>query len=357
MKISVNSTFSYIKFNLNYGSALQCYALQAYLCARGHDATLLRDYRANPVYIAKRLKYIRHFRTFVAKVRALRQLQKFIRRNISLSKHAYFSARALTTNCPQADCHIAGSDQIWHSANPARYLTYAPDNKLKLAYAASFGRASISDDMKQTIKPYLERLAGISVREASGVRIVDSLGLSAQQVLDPTLLLDMAQYPYQDGPEIPYCYCYFLNLDRRENIPFAAIEQYSKQHTLQLHVTAPLNYDLFLDQHLLFPSVEEWLGLYKRAECVFTNTYHGLLFCIIFEKPFCFFAQKGHQANENERFTSILEMLGLTDRIVDMNAAHAIETLLEKPIDYKAVRQKISGLRERTDQFFAAFGI
>ena len=46
------------------------------------------------------------------------------------------------------DCYIAGSDQIWHNANNFRYLTYVPDNKLKLSYAASFGKAEISDDRR-----------------------------------------------------------------------------------------------------------------------------------------------------------------------------------------------------------------
>ena len=56
MKISINSTYSYIRTNINYGSTLQCYALQKYLKKRGHDPEHLRDYRANPVLILKRLK-------------------------------------------------------------------------------------------------------------------------------------------------------------------------------------------------------------------------------------------------------------------------------------------------------------
>ena len=67
MKISINSTYSYIRTNINYGSTLQCYALQKYLKKRGHDPEHLRDYRANPVLILKRLKNIKYFKPFCAK--------------------------------------------------------------------------------------------------------------------------------------------------------------------------------------------------------------------------------------------------------------------------------------------------
>lgn len=319
MKISVNTTFSYIKFNLNYGSALQIFALQKYLIQRGHDVALLRDYRANPKFILKRIKYIRYVRGFCAKAKALSALQKFVKKYIKLSKRGYFTYRSLVKHCPDADCHIAGSDQIWHSANNFRYLTYVPDDKLKLSYAPSFGRAVISDKMKDEIRPYLKRLDGISVREASGVKIVQSIGFEAVHVLDPTLLLNWEQYPYEDVGESNYYYCYFLNLSDKTDVPFDQIKDLSQKEHFKLYVTAPLNYPMFYERdqgyQLLFPRVEKWLGLYKNAECIFTNTYHGLLFCIIFKKSFVFFVQNGSSSVENERFYSLLTELSLTDRV------------------------------------------
>ena len=357
MKISVNSTFSYIKFNLNYGSALQIYALQKALKARGHDVSLLRDYRANPIYILKRLRNVKYFRPFLKKAKAQIQLQKFIRKNIDLSKQCYFSDRGLKKRCPRVDCHIAGSDQIWHNANRFRYLTYVPEDKLKLSYAASFGRANISDEMKGEIAPYLKRFDGISVREASGVSIVNSMGCEAVQVLDPTLLLDWQQYPYEDNDRSAYCYCYFLNLRDKKNVLFDKIREFSKQNGKELLVTAPLNYPLFLEEQLLFPSVSKWLGLYKNADCIFTNTYHGLLFCIIFKKQFLFFIQHGASNVENERFYSLLSMLGLSDRIVDITENPDISEKMQAPIDYEAVYQAIQEKRREAAAFFERFGL
>ena len=61
-----------------------------------------------------------------------------------------------------------------------------------------------------------------------------------------------------------------------------------------------------MNENPIFPTVEKWLGLYKNANCIFTNTYHGMLFCIIFKKQFLFFVQKGSGAAENDRFYSLM---------------------------------------------------
>lgn len=357
MKISINSTFSYIKFNLNYGSALQCYALQRYLIKRGHTVSHVRDYRANPVYILKRFKNLKYPKAFFRKARAQILLQHFIKNHIALSERGYLSYDRLVKHCPEADCHIAGSDQIWHNANNFRYLTYVPNEKIKLSYAASFGKASISDKMKETICPYLAGFDGITVREKSGVEIISSMGYEAEHVLDPTLLLDMEEYPCEQIKKSGYCFCYFLNLSDKNDISYDQICAYSKETRKELFITVPLNYPLFLNDNLVFPSVQEWLGFYKNADCIFTNTYHGLLFCIVFRKQFLFFVQKGNTEAENERFLSLLQMLNLSDRMVSKADKDTIAERMQQPIDYERVYAAIQEQRQITDRFFERYGI
>lgn len=360
MKISVNSTFSYIKFNVNYGSVLQCYALQKYLKKRGHNVTLLRDYRANPVPLLKRLKYVKTGSLFFKKLNCLAKLQKFIKKNISLSERGYISYKQLVDHCPSADCHIVGSDQIWHDAKNFRYLTYVPDDKLKLSYAASFGMSQINDQMKNAITPYLIRFKGIAVREDSGVKIINDMGYDAVHVLDPTLLLNYQEYPYVQNMKSKiggkYIYGYFLNLNSREDIHYKSIKSYAEEKGIPIYFTVPLNYDLFSeDKGVLFPSVEEWLGLYHDAECIFTNTYHGLLFCIIFKKEFVFFYNS--QSQGIERFTSILLRLGLEERMVSDDIDNKINTLLNEKINYDEVYRKIHEWRKVTDKYFESMSI
>ena len=354
MKISINSTFSYIKFYLNYGSALQCYALQQYLKGRGHDASHIRDYRANPKFILLRLKNIKYFKLFWKKVAALIKLQKFIRKNLSLSERGYISYSSMVKHCPDADCHIAGSDQIWKNSNNFRYLSYVPDGKLKISYAPSFGRAQIDDSMKAEITPLLSRLDGISVREKSGAEIIRSLGFDAVQVVDPTLLLDAEQYPYRENNKSNYYFCYFLNLNDINSIPYEKIKSIAKSNGKELVLTAPLNYYLFGGENIVFPSVEDWLGYYKNADVIFTNTFHGLMFCLIFKKQFVHFLQDNC---ENERFYSILSQLDLEDRLLNDPSQEEIISVMNKKIDYDKVYQIINKQREVADMYFKQFGI
>lgn len=354
MKISVNSTFSYIKFNLNYGSALQCYAMQQYLKGRGHEVSHIRDYRANPKFILARLSNIKYFRPFCKKIAALIKLQKFIRKNLSLSKRGYLSYSSMVKHCPDADCHIAGSDQIWKNANNFRYLSYVPDDKLKIAYAPSFGKSEIPEGMKKAITPLLSRLDGISVREESGAEIVRSLGFDAVHVLDPTLLLDWEQYPFSENGKNDYYYCYFLNLNTKDSVPFDKIKDIAKDEGKEVVLTAPLNYYLFPEEDVKFPSVEDWLGYYKNADFIFTNTFHGLMFCLIFKKQFVHFLQDN---KENERFFSILSQLGLEDRLLNNPTKEEITAVMNKKIDYGEIYKTINEQRKVTDDFFRQFGI
>ena len=357
MKVSVNSTFSYIKFNLNYGSALQCFALQRELKKRGHDVSLVRDYRANPVIILKRLRNIRYIKCFLQKAKAQIKLQGFIRRNITLSERAYVSYKGLVKNCPVADCHIVGSDQVWHNANNFRYLSYVPEDKIKISYAASFGKPEITGDMQRAIAPHLERFDGISVREAAGVKILEKMGFAAEHALDPTLLLECDEYPYKEVAKENYCYGYFLNVNKREDIPMRCLAELCESAGKELLLTAPINYPMFLEFKPLFPSVEEWLGLYKKADCIFTNTYHGLLFCIIFRKRFVLFLQQGETAAENDRFYSLMEKLGLRERVATAQDTQRIERLMHEDIDYDRVYEVIEKERQRAREFLSRFGL
>lgn len=358
MKISINSTFSYIKTNVNYGSVLQCFALQKYLKKRGHDPEHIRDYQANPILILNRLRNIRYGKRFFLKIKSLYECQKFIKNNIKLSKKGYFTLSKMKRSTPDCDCFIAGSDQIWRKANPSRFLVYAPDKAIKLSYAASFGQNKLPDDMKNMITPWIKRFDGISVREDSAVDIVNSIiGEGAIKVIDPTLLLNQDEYPYTDVNYDNYIYCYFLNLSDKKKVLFDSIIEYAKEERKELYVTSPMNYNLFTGDNLLFPSVEEWLGLYKKADCIFTNTFHGMLFCIIFKKQFLFFVQKGANSLENDRFYSLMSMLHLEDRMISNCDYNELSKKMHTAIDYNKVYDILEKERKKTDCFFSKYGI
>lgn len=135
------------------------------------------------------------------------------------------------------------------------------------------------------------------------------------------------------------------------------IKRYAADENMKLIVTSPSNYTLFLNENPIFPTVEKWLGLYKNANCIFTNTYHGMLFCIIFKKQFLFFVQKGSGAAENDRFYSLMSMLHLEDRMVTSGDTACISEKMKRPIDYEKVYSVIRSERLRTDAFFEKYGM
>lgn len=97
-------------------------------------------------------------------------------------------------------------------------------------------------------------------------------------------------------------------------------------------------------------SPEAWLNHYKYAECIFTNTFHGIVFSIIFQKQFCVLLQKGVAAKQNERIYSILKLFELEDRILDSNKS--IENIIAKPINWDNIEKIKEKWRLKTDAFF-----
>ena len=104
---------------------------------------------------------------------------KFSLKHIRSTAKLYNSNDELKLDIPKADVYICGSDQIWNSFfkngwDPAFYLDFVPQNKLKLSYAASFAIDTLSDDIKDFVKEKVSRLDYVSVRESSGKKILEN---------------------------------------------------------------------------------------------------------------------------------------------------------------------------------------
>src|SRR5690606_20224827 len=92
-----------------------------------------------------------------------RSFDAFAKKHINTTKRLYKTNDDLKNNLPSADAYICGSDQIWNSffangKDPAFYLNFVPDNKLKISYAASFAIDEIEDSLKDFVKRNVKRL-------------------------------------------------------------------------------------------------------------------------------------------------------------------------------------------------------
>lgn len=359
MKIGVISSYAYIKTVNNYGALLQYFALQQYLQRRGHEAFWIKSLLPH----SKLRVVLRHVKNY----RSLRLLwhyyqchggfMRFVDRHLRTTPREYVGNAALLKDGPAADWYITGSDQVWGGNLKENYLRFVPDSSRKIAYAASFGRDRLVDDIRKEITPWVREFRAVSVREASGVDICEEMGVKARHLLDPTLLISSADYPAQEpADKKPRLFCYFINVSSAQYLRIEELKALTARRGLDLKISAcPYSEVHFERTHLVFPSPEEWLGYYKTAEMIVTNTFHGTVFAIIYHRPFVTILQSGWSSQQNTRFLSLFKSLGLTDRIAA--PGDDIEEVMNRPIDWERVEENIRALRLHTDAFFEELGL
>ena len=171
---------------------------------------------------------------------------------------------------------------------------------------------------------------------------------------DPTLLIDKEKYPAADVGQADYIFCYFINLNIGNSVRLDDLVSYAQSVNKDFFVSAATGSEKHIpSDYLVYPSPEEWLGYYKHAGAIVTNTFHGTLFSIIFERPFLCMLQNGNSSRQNCRILSLLSSLGLQDRILD--PSDSIAAKMHAPIDWAEVKRIIANMRQNTDAFFGSF--
>jgi hypothetical protein len=336
MKIGIMTFWS---SNDNYGQLLQCYALQKYLKDLGYEAFLIRFELKNRKSLSfKRLlkifnpvKVIR----FLSKKKHLKQLQKEHQNNLTRrfddfrakyivqSEQLYTSYNELKNNPPEADVYIIGSDQVWNFGSVeigeyinAHCLQFAPKNAKRISYAASFGVDSLKDDVSKYIQPLLKSFSSISVRENSGKDICNKIGIKADVVCDPTLLLDKTQWSQLKGnTEInnrKYVFLYLLTNTCEFSV--RKLKEWTDSKNLDLiYVSGNTAYCKtdFDDNNITksYLTINQWLDYLYNAEYVITNSFHCSLFSLIFSKKVGIVPLSSSLKRTNDRINSLFSNL------------------------------------------------
>lgn len=355
----------------NYGGILQAYALQKVLLDMGHNVVTDRE-ACMPYGLWGVILTVYHFfRNIWYKFKHIvpinvtteniisEQITPFVEKNI-LTTHFFINNHYSERHIYEYDAFVVGSDQIWRKGM-IDFLAYSlpflkGKNKIAFSYAASFGKGDISDwteKEKKTFKENLQIFKSISVRESSGVKICrEVFDRDASLVLDPTLLLDSSDYrklipPYAQYQHKGNLFCYLLD---RSTEKYEIIKKVEKSLNLVSYEIMPkVKYPLKTKniEDYKFCSVEEWISSINEAEFVITDSFHGMVFSIVFNKPFIVIAnvKKGL-----DRFTSLLDQLGLTSRLV-FSADDVKEDIILKHIDYKTVNRLLSFERQKSIDF------
>lgn len=306
----------------NYGGLLQNFALQKVLIRLGHEPVTI-DYG--------RLSWIDYMHSWCSYCRAgykgnrpenpianknkQQGFRKFIDAHICVTMPKTRKIDWTIVAAMHFDTLIVGSDQVWRPCyNPdimAMFLKPIENNVKKIAYAASFGTDQWEYNEQQTTecRQLIQTFCGVSVREQSGVQLCkDHLDYSATWVLDPTLLLTKKDYEGLCGhikKEKPFIFAYILDESERKVDELQHFAQ-AKGMSLVVKSAGP--------QVKGTDTIEQWLAYFRDAQFVITDSFHGTVFSILFNKDFFVY---GNQERGNSRFSSLLHLFGLQSRLVE----------------------------------------
>lgn len=349
---------------LNVGAVLQAYALQTFLIQLGHQVEFInyspirkhgfRSYIAkSPIVMFNKWRNIYNGKKY-------RNYGNF-NKVLILSSHIYRSYDELK-NCPSDyDVYIAGSDQIWNfytSLSPIYMLDFVPFGKKKIAYAVSMGQCRLDESLYEEFKKRLLSFDAISLREKNAVDFVNVLLKGeklAYQTLDPTLLIDSKAYDkIIDDSKIKvknYICTYILAELDKEN--FEIIR--TIKSLLGLDIINLRNPDtcIWLSQaqnKIVTPY--QWLYYIKNSDFVICNSFHAVVFSLIFHKPFiALVPPRDKNKGGNMRINTLLEDMGLLKRIIEHFDLKQIQDILKESISWDVVDRRIRRLRESSIQF------
>lgn len=353
-----------LPLHTNYGGILQIAALYQFLAANGKQPVLLRNERARPMHhlladsILRRIpgQDIRRARSN-EKARALHYpfINSFMPTKTAKLRTSSDFRKATTRY--NLDAVIVGSDQVWRFEyhGDQKWMTYFldfidPSVVRGISYAASFGLSDWSyPDQTKRAGQLLSYFHAVSVRENSGAAICrDTLGRGDCVVtLDPTLLVDaafydraIARHPVYTGRKIV---SYILDqssiVQKTERAVREALGQGLEAFSLRSS-SGEKRFD-----------IPEWLRAIRDAEFVITDSFHGTVFCIIFQKNFIAIPNAGRG---RDRFTSLLENLRLLDRLFVSQNVDEIESIVKRPVDFSHALQRLAELRKQSAHFLLA---
>ena len=302
----------------NYGAVLQAWALQQTLKKLGAESEFLSvKTPPAPVQTLPAGPAALFLRRVQAEGEKRAALFRQFRESRMVCSKAY-EKEALSEAAGDYDLFLAGSDQIWNfripGADERYFLPFAPREK-RFSYAASFGSEDLPEKAKEWCAGQLERFARISVREESGRRIVKELtGRDAAVSLDPTLLLEPEDWKdlFPETEREPYMLLFLLKYD--ESLAARAKQAAEEAGVALKTVTAA-----FMPQCGFSAwssvGVGDWVGLVAGASGVFTNSFHGTVFSLLFQRPLSVAWLGGELSSRNGRIEELLKRAGLEEAL------------------------------------------
>lgn len=298
--------------NYNHGAALQAYALQQFLVQNSIENELISYKRVDGQgYV---LGYGVKSRKVLESLLRRVQFKRFISEHLKVSKPMSGNA-AFAEYAENFAVLLAGSDQIW-KVNSKGVLdstffleTSQGFTGRKISYAASASGIESFGSHAEKVRELLSQFQTITVRDPHTAMVVNNNHVSVDHVVvDPTVLIDFeALIRGNEGTSEPYLASYFLSH-----------QKWFAQYCREIEDAAGLKFkhldaSFDGDKKCFGFGPVQWLNTIRQAEAIFTNSFHGLLFGIKFEKPVFLFQRSGV---ENRKLTAFLDTLGVPLEVV-----------------------------------------
>lgn len=352
-----------LPFNTNYGGILQAWALQTVLRKLGHEAITINRKTAGMSIKMKVLSVGRRILLTAAGKKNIvirtwpnnhedqiisQHTNRFIHENMITTRLFKSESDFSKLKTDGFEAYVVGSDQVWRPKySPIienHFLGFAQHEKniKRVAFAASFGVDNWEYSADETLKcrALASKFDAIAVREDSGITLCEKyLNTNAIRVVDPTLLISAEEYiALVEKDSIPELQGSLLN--------YVLDTAPEKQETIK-KINEILQYKTFSTmpetsfresgknslQQCVFPPVTNWIRGFMDARFVVTDSFHGTVFSILFNKPFLAI---GNPKRGMSRFVSLLKTFGLEDRLIEVNSPN-IKNLVQQPIDFDKV--------------------
>lgn len=324
----------------NYGAVLQCYALQNYLESKGHDVKVI-NYKPHQYddnfYNFLRFRKFLDIGDYINHRKRESSIADFRNSHLHLTKRVY-SFHDIPDIASQFDVIISGSDQVANPSfllsgegrgkvSPAYFLGF-PFKGKRIGYALSFGCVTYPEKAREIAAKYIKDFDIISVREQTGINIVKSMGREdAFVVPDPTLLMS-SQFYHSIADECsfsnpkPYIYSFFIrNIPERKKVINSVLKG---KRVIWNNKDGDF-------------TIQGWLNKIKHAEFIVTDSFHCIVMCLKFHKPFAIITEEEGNTGMNDRLYTLLNQIGLSERIISKNKIPNICRFVEPNVAWPSI--------------------
>lgn len=290
-----------------------------------------------------------------------RRQKAFLEFNQNIIPHSeiVYTKETIKESVLMYDAFITGSDQVWNCAwyNSAYFLDFVPSKKLKISYAASIAKDSLTVEQKETFRSSLKDYKAVSVRETSAVDLLKDISpIEPQLVLDPTLLLTKEDWDKVCAERVikeDYVFCYFLGENRKER---KIAENFAQKQGLTL-VAIPHTAGIklidrkFGDKRLYDATPQQFLSLIKYAKYIFTDSFHAVVFSNIYQKNYFVF-NRNKKGEMNSRIINITQLFHQEERFCNAKERECLEYVESlSNIDYTRENKEFEALKEKSLAF------